>query len=1075
VEKDPSKNPEIFSIQDIQAENPPVVSEAVPQRKPTSTAGRGADFVSGMLGNKNTQEPAASQRASDGIYSIQDMEAEGLKPKSAEPTTAEAAKAVGMGAVKGAAETAAMAAPAYMGFKIGTGLMPLAGPFAPFMPALGLAAGAAYGMYASDTIEKMFPHVEREDAKKYYEGGRTFAGGLAFSPLVFTFSKAPQAAGIVRQTIGAIGDFARANPGKFMAAETLANFYAGLAGGTATALAPDSPLTKLGAEVSASFAPTRFVFGITDALGSAIKNIKKADTPGFSDATKNYVQNQLIEIAEAGGEDPKKIVQEIDKVLKELPLDTSGVPRPGTVAQATGSVVLTKLQSYLARGNAKYSGDTKEMGEEALKAYSDIIKKFEGTGDPSLLAAAAILRKDNLQKQFQTGFNLAQSEALEQAARLGTKGSDNRAQVGDILQNKMEALLRIARESESKLWQDAMRATFRTTAGGKLKPVKVPASNFAQALFEVSGSPFSSASKGEIASEFASMSTDLSSIGFNAKKLKALNKIPVTEDYLETRRLDPGAIEALDLKPASAVDLIRFRSSLLEKAREAGGAGRTAAARRYSVLADSILDDLDTLPGTQYADARAFSRELNDAFTRTFAGKVTSTTRQGADVFAPEVLVQRAFSGGADSTLQRIREMQEAANFVDPTGEAAKSVRAAEQKVIRSVAAETLNEDGTVNLNALNTFRAKNADALRFLGMEDEFKDIASTQKALLEFKDPNSLVSKRIADEKAFASLLEVDDPTTAVSMALTSKTAPTRNFKSLVETADAGKDPEAARRGLLSSIYQYAFQTASKGEAFSPQVLEDIFFKPLSPNNPSLANMMRSTNLVSAEEISRLKQLTNKMSKVESALNTQQRIVDPNIVVKPQDAIEDLAITMLGAKFAGAIGPGGAGSLGFASRTMQMTRNFFNGMPQRQRLLLLEEATKDLSLYKELMTRALTEQQSRDLGVSVLRHLYSPTALPTAIDRYLQTIYELPPEQPAAPAPSQSQQMLRRLPPAPQTRGMPNMAPAAPPAAPAQGSQGAPAPGPQSAAPQPPSQSRQMLSALFPEDRLLAMPGAQ
>jgi len=559
------------------------------------------------------------------------------------------------------------------------------------------------------------------------------------------------------------------------------------------------------------------------------------------------------------------------------------------------------------------------------------------------------------------------------------------------------------------------------------------------------------------------MSTDLASIGFNAKKLKELNKIPVTEDYLETRRLDPSAIESLGIKPASAVDLIRFRSSLLEKAREAGGTGRTAAARRYSVLADAILNDLDTLPGTQYADARAFSRELNDAFTRTFAGEVTSTTRQGADVFAPEVLVQRAFSGGADSTLQRIREMQEAANFVDPTGEAAKSVRDAEQKVIRAFAAETVGEDGFVNLNALNTFRAKNADALKFLGMEDEFKDIASAQKALVEVSDPDSLLKKRIKDEKAFASLLEVDDPTTAVSMALTNKISPVKNFKSLVKTADSGQDPEAARRGLLSSIYQYAFQTASKGEAFSPQVLEDIFFKPISPNNPSLANLMRSTNLVSSEEIGRLKQLTNKMSNVETALNTQQRIVDPNIVVKPQDAIEDLAVSMLGAKFAGAISPGGPGSLSFASRTIQMTRNLFNGMPQRQRLLLLEEATKDLSLYKELMTRAITEQQTRDLGVSVLRHLYSPTALPTAVDRYLKTIEEPPPEQqaPARPGPSQSQQMLRTLPPAPPTRGMPNATPAAPPAA--------PAPGPQSAAPQPPSQSRQMLSALFPEDRLL------
>jgi len=126
--------------------------------------------------------------------------------------------------------------------------------------------------------------------------------------------------------------------------------------------------------------------------------------------------------------------------------------------------------------------------------------------------------------------------------------------------------------------------------------------------------------------------------------------------------------------------MVRLRSSLLDKAREAAGAGKTAAAGRYSKLASSLLDDLDALPEGQYAEARAFSRELNDAFTRTFAGDVSATTRTGADVLAPEVLVQRAFTGGADSTLKRMREMETAANFVDPSGEAAKSVRSAEKR-----------------------------------------------------------------------------------------------------------------------------------------------------------------------------------------------------------------------------------------------------------------------------------------------------------------------------------------------------------------------------------------------------------
>jgi hypothetical protein len=219
----------------------------------------------------------------------------------------------------------------------------------------------------------------------------------------------------------------------------------------------------------------------------------------------------------------------------------------------------------------------------------------------------------------------------------------------------------------------------------------------------------------------------------------------------------------------------------------------------------------------------------------------------------------------------------------------------------------------------------------------------------------------------------------------------------------------------------------------------------------------------------------MTTSMTKVEDTLSTQAKIVDPNTVFKPQDAVEDLAVSMLGARFASAIGPGGAGSLGFASRTMNMTRKFFSGMPARQRLLLLEETVKDPALFQQMMTRAITEEESRNLTSGILRRFYSPEVFPTALDRYVDTLAteEPPPEQqaPTRQGPSQSQQMLRTLPPAPPTRGMPNLAPAAPPAA--QGQQGAPAPapapGPQGAAPQPPTQSRQMLSALFPEDRLL------
>jgi hypothetical protein len=1001
-------------------------------------------------------------------------------------------EAAGVGGLRGAVEGATLAGSTVAGAKLGTLAAPFAGPAAPLMPFIGGVGGFAYGLYASDAVGKLFPKATKKDVEPFYEGARTFSGGLAFSPAVMFAKAAKTGAGLVNQTIGAIGEFARANPGKYFAAEGLSNFYAGLAGGSAVAKFPDQPGVKAGAEVTAGIAgsylsPGRLAITLSGTVSDAVTSAASGTTgQGFSDSTMNYVIKQLLPNIRAAGEDPKAILKAIDETLAVGKAE--GVLTTGTVAQASGSPFMTKLQSTLARFNAKFSGDTKEMGEEVIKAYGEVARKLDSTGDPALLKAAAELRKKAFADQFQNGFDIAQTNAAEKAAKLGAKGSKNRALVGNILKTEMEDLLKIARESETQLWKKAELDMYKQ-AGGKLKPVKLVPSKFANALYDV----MQSSTRGQIAEDFAGIGGDLTAIGFNAKKLKQLNKIPVTEDFLQTRVVAPEDIAALGLKPKSAPEMVKLRGNLLEKAREAGAAGNMAAARRYGVLAESLLDDLDAIPGGAYNEARTFSRELNDAFTRTFAGKSSKTDRTGAEVFTPEVLVKRAFGSEADTTLMRMKDLTDAANFVDPTGVAATSVRDAEQKVIRSLAAEVLNEDGTVNLTSLNNFRSKNADTLKYLGMEDEFKDIASTQRALLEASDPDSLLKRRINDEKAFSSLLEVDDPATAVSQALTDSISPVKNFKSLVATASAPTDPiqkAAARNGLLSTIYQYAYQTANKSGTFNANVFNDVLFKPLSPNNPSLAQMMRSSDLLSADEVARLKRMTTTMTRVEDTLNTQGKTVDPNIVFKPQDAIDDLAVSMLGAKFAGAISPGGPGSLSFAARTISMTRNFFNGMPQRQRLLLLEEAVKDPALFRQLIARGITEEESSNLVSGVLRRLHSPSVYPTALDRYVDVLEtkEPTPEEtqrnkaqqqrlyfrkdlPPTPRGPSAQQQLRNMPPAPQTRGMPNLTPAAPPAAPAQGPK---PPGPQGAA-QPPSQSRQMLSALFPEDRLLAMPGAQ
>jgi hypothetical protein len=252
---------------------------------------------------------------------------------------------------------------------------------------------------------------------------------------------------------------------------------------------------------------------------------------------------------------------------------------------------------------------------------------------------------------------------------------------------------------------------------------------------------------------------------------------------------------------------------------------------------------------------------------------------------------------------------------------------------------------------------------------------------------------------------------------------------------------------------------------------------FEPLAKGQPSVLNMMRNEGLISNTEVRNLLSIIRPMEKVEKAMGTKQMMDE---VVSGADAVTELAMRVVGARIGTAASGGGPGSLIAASAGSKAVRNIFDKAPTMMIRGIIEQATKDPQLMAMLLKKGVTEGER----IQMARQLHG--YLGAAGLNYAE-FEEPPPEQqaPARQGPSQSQLMLKRMPPAPQTRGMPNLAPAAPPAA--QGPQGAPAPapapgpkplgpkplgpkplGPQGAA-QPPSQSRQMLSALFPEDRLL------
>jgi len=333
-----------------------------------------------------------------------------------------------------------------------------------------------------------------------------------------------------------------------------------------------------------------------------------------------------------------------------------------------------------------------------------------------------------------------------------------------------------------------------------------------------------------------------------------------------------------------------------------------------------------------------------------------------------------------------------------------------------------------------------------------ELGDVSAAQRALLNVQDQGSAATKALRSEDAFAKLLGSEDPTRALGQILKGNN-PVAGIKTISGLArESGPD---AVDGLKSALFQRVFTDAGGLDKFSVKKFDNALFQPISPNQPSLVNVMRNAGLLSFEEIKNLRRLINPMTRVEDALQAGKSFdqIAPSGVMSP---IEDLILTQIGARLGGAVSPGGPGSLSFAAKAIQTTKRLFSRMPAQQTMDLLREVVKDPELTSAMLKRGMSQKEDRALSLGILRRLYSQGAINSAVIRFLDEEEEKPPPESKTTV-EQVQRAVRPPPPAPKTRGFPSLSGK-----------------PTSSAPAAPStQSRAMLQQLFPDDSVLAMAG--
>jgi hypothetical protein len=979
-----------------------------------------------------------------------------------DPTAGEKAREVGIGLGEGVVRGGTLAGSIFTGARLGAMTSPVTGPAGPIIGGLG---GLAYGLYAADALSNLFPATSNPELKPYREGAKTTGEGLGMAPLGFAIP-AYQGASKLGQAVSAIGEYARSRPGAYLGKEAIASIYSGIAGGAAEEVYPGEAGPRFAAEVTAGiFGPGKFLFDVKSAAQKALDAGMSATAP---DAASLRVADFLNKIVLESGDDPARLIRELDKKMASgLSVDMQPMP---TAAQKAESTALSALERTLAKSSDEFGGQVRGQGEQTLRAYTLMIENLQKSGNPAALKAAATMRDGLLTDKFNATLANAQTRAIEVASRLGSPTSGSRADIGNILQGQIDSALREARSSERELWQKALAEGYRETRKGKVVPVRINPDDTKETFLQV----VSTMTPERLRADFKDLSSAMGRFGIDDKALALYKKGMQTPEFLETGRVPQEFLAQIKTKNVPVQDVIALRSDLLDASRKAQANGETGTASILGRVSESLLDDLSKLPGTGYDNARAFSRELNNAFTRTFAGELDSVSRTGAERLPPELLVQKAFSAGTDQTLSRMRQIEEAAAFMNPeykaivqqfgpnSAEAAAarpprvtSIRDAQAKAVRLMAAETVDPTtGMINANRLDNFRAKNTDLIKSLGLTKELSDVSAAQRSFLAIQDKGSAVNRAIRSDEAFAALLGNEDPARAVGEILKGKN-PVAGIKSLADLArESG--PEALD-GLKSALYQRVFADAGGLDRFSVKKFDDALFKPISPNQPSLVNVMRNAGIMSFDEIKNMRRLINPMVRVEDALQSGKSFdqISPSGVMSP---IEDLVLTQIGARLGGMASPGGPGSLSFAAKAIQTTKRLFSRMPAQQTMDLLREVVKDPEMTSAMLKRGLSQQEDRALSLGILRRLYSQGAVNSAVLRYLDEEEEKPPAESKATV-EQVQRAVRPLPPAPPTRGFPSL--------------GSKPPGSAPAAPS--SQSRAMLQQLFPNDSVLAMAGQQ
>lgn len=884
------------------------------------------------------------------------------------------------------AKGAAITAGAAMGAKIGAAAGAATGPAAPvalpILAGVGLVSGAGAGYLFGEGIKDILHIPETKELpthlQPYAVAGETFGTGL--SMIAGPLAAARTGSNLLGKYFDSLVQRAREAPAIFASLETQGLAAASYLGGVAHAYLPENWWARMGAEVLGGVAsPVKWG---TWAGHKAYEGAERALGAMSEQGRQTRAGQILKEIVEATRGDPDALTA----VLREAGLPGTNL----TSAQKTGNPGLAALEAALIKEDGRFGEEAAQRAVDGLDTIKSMILILAQTGDPAALREAAALRGGYFNRLIASRAHRAEREAMAAIQENETKAvtaagaiTDDlpvmRGELSKTVDDAMDAALKDARTVERALW--------------KVVPNDIPAN------------------AGEFLAQHA--------------KLRATmlpeHKMPELVGKLQERLA--LASEGGNAAYTTSGELKQIRTEFLELAREAAKGtweGHRNAARVYGELAEAVLHDIQALQTSadilpSFNAAREFSRQLNDVFTRTFAGDAAAVTRTGADKIPPEVLLRQALGSGAEPGALRFRQLEEAVGFIPKIAKefgfhgVEKAIGAegiekatanfdavmdAQERFLRLAAAAVVDPvTGRVSTYRLGAVMRDNAELMQ------KFPEAAKTLRAAFDVEvatkrltpeikasaaaltDIYSGANKAIRDQTAFATLAKMDSPVDAFGKILAGPN-PLVDIHGLVKLAQYAKTrPHAAPKGdavegLKTTMWEYLMQKAVRGDgSFDFAALRASMDAPVRPRFPSLADIMVSNGLMKEADMAQARKLFDAAANIALATGTKKE-ADLGQFVPPQ--LIEVAVRIAGAQVGRQLATlTGGGTVQTPHYTAEFAKGFFRKLfeklPRENTRMLLVKAAREPEFAALLLEMPKTKGDAFRLGKQLHAYLYA------------------------------------------------------------------------------------------------------